>query len=122
MKMWEPNRWSRGFVYTTDDGLLVIASVDNTENHGRLLHVSLSYADHDPGWADARGLGDSMMPATCEHCLIIIKVKDLESATQQIHQGYHTDMTGTWRESWGDVVPRQAEAVLGRERNEEGGR
>lgn len=29
---------------------------------------------------------------------IIVRVKDLESAAQQIHQAYHQDRPQTWRE------------------------
>jgi len=30
--------------------------------------------------------------------LVAVKLTDLESAAQQVHQGYHTDMGCSWRE------------------------
>lgn len=39
--------------FTTDGGMAVIATIDNTP-HGVLLHVSVSYPDHAPTWEEIR--------------------------------------------------------------------
>lgn len=39
-------------------GLVVIATLDNTDRWGPLLHVSMSYSDHDPKWAEIRAIKD----------------------------------------------------------------
>lgn len=41
--------------YGTPDGMRVIVSLDPTP-HGMLRHVSVSYADRDPSWADLRAV------------------------------------------------------------------
>ena len=48
--------------HRTPDGMVVVASFDATP-HGLLLHVSASYADHLPSWADLGLLRAAFYPA-----------------------------------------------------------
>lgn len=48
--MLESARW------TGPKNLTVVASLDDTGAHGVLLHVSLSYPDRDPTWADMKAV------------------------------------------------------------------
>lgn len=41
-------------MWQCNDGLRVLGSMDETPNHGNLLHVSLSYEHRDPSWHDIK--------------------------------------------------------------------
>lgn len=76
----EDHEWAGGGSWTADPkrrerrGLHIIASVDNTERWGPLLHVSFSYERHLPSWADVKTVKatffgpdrDAMMVLPCE--------------------------------------------------------
>ena len=57
------------------DGLKVLATMDRTP-HGDLLHVSLSYADRDPSWADIRQVRDVFFPATVDAMMLLPRAED----------------------------------------------
>ena len=56
--------------WTCDDGMKVCASLDPTP-HGRLLHVSLSYADHYPTWKDIKAVRYAFYPATVDVAMML---------------------------------------------------
>lgn len=59
-------------------GLAVLASMDDTP-HGDLLHVSLSYADHDPPWSVIRAVRDAFFPADVDAMMVLPRAEDYVS-------------------------------------------
>jgi hypothetical protein len=64
-----------GYRYSTADGLRVIATMDSTP-HGNLLHVSMSYADHDPSWEDIRAVRDVFYPSDVDAMMVLPRESD----------------------------------------------
>ena len=56
--------------WTCDDGLKVCASLDSTQ-HGRLLHVSLSYPDRDPTWEDIKAVRYAFYPSNVDVAMML---------------------------------------------------
>jgi hypothetical protein len=57
-------------------GLRVAATVDNTPDWGPLLHVSLSYHDHDPPWDDIKAVRAAFYPATVDVMMMLPRAED----------------------------------------------
>lgn len=55
--------------------LHVLASLDATP-HGDLLHVSLSYPDHDPPWRVIRAVRDAFYPASVDCMMVLPRAAD----------------------------------------------
>jgi hypothetical protein len=71
-----PLPWSRdGRVWEGPKRLRIIASLDETA-HGDLLHVSLSYPDRDPPWADIRAVRAAFFPATVDVMMVLPRPED----------------------------------------------
>lgn len=66
---------SQGYGYRASDGMRIIASLDGTP-HGRLLHVSLSYADRDPSWEDIRAVRDAFYPEDVDVMMVLPRAAD----------------------------------------------
>ncbi len=64
-----------GAAWRSPDGLLVLASLDDTP-HGLLLHVSLSYKSRDPSWADIRAVREAFYPATVDVMMVLPQAQD----------------------------------------------
>jgi hypothetical protein len=64
-----------GAHWGSDEGMGVIASLDATP-HGRLLHVSLSYADHLPTWDDIKAVRAAFYPADVDCAMMLPAEKD----------------------------------------------
>jgi hypothetical protein len=58
------------------DGLAVLASSDVTPRWGALLHVSLSYADHDPTWEDIKLVRGVFFPADGDAMIMLPRQSD----------------------------------------------
>jgi hypothetical protein len=63
-------------IYDCGDGLTVIASLDDTPNHGKLLHVSMSYANKNPSWEDIRCVRDAFFSETIDTMMVLPKSAD----------------------------------------------
>lgn len=57
------------------DGMTVTASLDSTQ-HGRLLHVALSYPDHYPTWDDIKAVRYAFYPRDVDVAMILPKDGD----------------------------------------------
>jgi hypothetical protein len=53
----------------------VLGSMDPTP-HGNLLHVSLTYPDHDPSWKVIRAVRDAFFPATVDVMMVLPRAED----------------------------------------------
>lgn len=71
-----PNGHSQGIRYTGPKGLVVIATLDDTERFGVLLHVSLSYRDRDPEWTLIRAVRDAFYPNTADVMMVLPRAAD----------------------------------------------
>lgn len=56
-------------------GLMVMATVDHT-HHGKLLHVSLSYPDADPGWSVVKAVRAAFFPDGVDVGMLLPKARD----------------------------------------------
>lgn len=57
------------------NGLRVVASVDTTP-HGELLHVSVSFPDHDPDWDTLRRVQECYFGPDQDTMMVFPKVQD----------------------------------------------
>lgn len=73
---WEPSPYSQGARYSGPQELAVIASLDDTPQHGVLLHASLSYRDRDPDWATIRAVRDLFYPVDVDVAMILPREED----------------------------------------------
>jgi hypothetical protein len=62
-------------VFATANGMRVIASLDDTP-HGRLLHVSISYASRDPSWEDIKQVRSAFFPDDVDTMMLLPKAAD----------------------------------------------
>ena len=67
--------FGHGAHWRTRDGLLVIASMDPTP-HGLLLHVSMSYSNRNPKWAEIRAVRDAFFPSTVDCMMVLPRAED----------------------------------------------
>jgi hypothetical protein len=65
------NPWSYGGSWTGPSGLLVLCTLDSGEEHGPLLHVSLSYPQHHPSWRDIRLVREAFFPASVDVMMVL---------------------------------------------------
>lgn len=62
--------------WVTQDGLRVLASVDDADPHGELLHVSCSRADRLPSWDEVHAVRDALFPADADVMLVLPRRED----------------------------------------------
>lgn len=65
-KLFVKNKWGRvrevrHWVHAPT-GFVVMATIDNALEHGELLHVSMSYTDHDPTWEEIKAVRATLFP------------------------------------------------------------
>ena len=102
-----PAKWSRlrvppGMhphcsVYLRADGLLMVASVARYRDGGRWLHVSASYADHEPSWPTMCDVKDVLIG----HEKVAVQVHPRTSE----HYSLHPYCLHLWCRLDADVVP-----------------
>lgn len=94
-EVWHPHPHSTGAMYGGPRGLAVIASLDLTPTFGTLLHVSLSYRDHDPEWAVIKAVRGAFYPEDVDVMMVLPR----ESDYVNVHQfTYHLWQTPS---AWG---------------------
>lgn len=81
-------------IWVSLDDMRVIASLDETP-HGKLLHVSLSYLDKDPSWAEIRAVRDAFFPADVDAMMMLPQAQDYVNVHQH---AFHIWQTPT---EWG---------------------
>ena len=65
------------FVQSEDNtGLTVLASIDDTPRFGKLLHVSVSYRDTDPQWADLKAVRAAFFPGGVDVVMVLPRAAD----------------------------------------------
>lgn len=57
-------------------GFVVSAGVEDTDRWGPLLHVSMSYQDHDPGWDEIRAVRELFFPADMDAIMVLPRKSD----------------------------------------------
>lgn len=57
-------------------GLGIIATIDVTDHWGPLLHVSMSYDDHDPPWVEIRAIKDYFYGDQRDAMMVLPKKRD----------------------------------------------
>lgn len=55
---------------------IVSASLDNTPRFGVLLHLSMSYPDHEPTWAEIKGVRSLFFPSHIDVMMVLPKEED----------------------------------------------
>ena len=71
-ELWGDGQASSGYVFAhRQSGMRVIATLDDTEPHGKLLHVSVSYASHDPSWTEIRLIREAFFPNTVDAMMVL---------------------------------------------------
>ena len=88
---------SGGLGYLGEDGLTVVASYDATP-HGLLLHVSTSYRDRMPSWADLALIRAAFFPADKD----VIQVLPKQGEYVNIHQHclHLFEAPADWQGGW----------------------
>lgn len=64
------------FAWGTSNGLRVLASMDDSHEHGVLLHVSMSYRSRDPSWNDIKAVRAAFFPETIDVMMVLPKAAD----------------------------------------------
>src|SRR5262245_25700261 len=72
--------------------LSVLASLDDTP-HGRLLHVSLAYPDHDPDWATIKAVRAGFFPETVDVAMVLPRSDDYVNLHQHAFHLWQTPTT-----------------------------
>lgn len=75
------------------DGMTVIASLDLTPAHGRLLHVSLAYRTRDPSWKDIRLVRDAFYPETVDVMMVLPRAEDYVNTHEHCFHLWQTPTT-----------------------------
>ncbi len=75
--------------WSTGDQLRVLASVDETP-HGRLMHVSLSYAHKNPKWTEIRAVRDLFIPDTVDAMMVLPCAEDYVNFQQHTFHVWQT--------------------------------
>lgn len=79
-----------------DDGMTVVASMDNTQ-HGRLLHVALSYPDHYPTWEDIKAVRYAFYPRDVDVAMMLPQDGDYINIHEFCMQMWQTPVEwGLW--------------------------
>jgi hypothetical protein len=63
-------------MYDGPKGLSLICSLDDTPNHGILLHVSFSYAERMPGWDEIAAVKHALFPADVDAMMMLPAAED----------------------------------------------
>jgi len=66
---------SAGWRHTPTD-LVVSAGVEDVERWGPLLHISMSYSDHDPSWEEIKALRAIFFPMDCDVAMMLPRQAD----------------------------------------------
>lgn len=76
-------------------GLIVSAGIEDTERWGPLLHISMSYPDHDPKWEEIKALRDAFFPKDVDVAMIL--------PTEQFYVNVHRHCFHLWQTptTWG---------------------
>lgn len=74
-------------------GLLVFASSDRTP-HGRLLHVSMSFADRDPSWDEIKAVRAAFFPPDVDVAQILPRAGTYVNVAQ--HAFHLWEIPGEW--------------------------
>lgn len=69
---------SRGWIFQPTR-FVVSASLDNTARFGVLMHVSMSYPDHEPSWEEIKGVRYLFFPKHIDVMMVLPKVEDYVS-------------------------------------------
>lgn len=92
MSEYERQKQAHGLVdageWITSDRLLVVATIDNHE-HGKLLHVSLSYPKRDPSWGIIKAVRDAFYPPDVDVAMMLPRHEDFINVMPhcfQMHQ------------------------------------
>jgi hypothetical protein len=64
-----PFGWSAA--YSGPKGLRVIGTTDLTQAFGPLVHISVSYADRDPTWAEIKAARAVFFPPTMDAMMVL---------------------------------------------------
>jgi hypothetical protein len=76
LKLQGPGPAPNSLWWQTPNGLRVLASMDETPQWGRLLHVSMSYRSHDPSWDDIKAVRDVFFPDDIDVMMVLPKRED----------------------------------------------
>lgn len=90
-----PDPCSQGAIYETSDGLRVIASMDDTVEHGVLLHVSASRRDRDPSWDEIKMIREAFYPLSVDVMMVLPRAEDYVNIHEHCFHLWQTP------ESWG---------------------
>ncbi len=78
-----------GSYWLGPDRLSVIATIDATP-HGRLLHLSIAYPDHDPSWADIKAIRYAFYPRDIDVMMILPRDEDYVNVHEHCFQMMQT--------------------------------
>lgn len=82
-----------GHYWTTQNGLRVIATMDNTETHGVLLHVSLSRRDRLPNWDEMRVVKEAFFGDDIDAMMVMPKKIDYVNVAEYCFHIWQTPTT-----------------------------
>lgn len=82
-----------GKAWKTQNGVRVIASMDDTETHGVLLHVSLSRADRLPNWDEIRAIKEAFFGDEIDAMMVLPKKIDYVNQHQYCFHLWETPVT-----------------------------
>lgn len=86
---------SKGFHYLAPGKLSVIATVDDTEKWGQLLHISVALPDRLPSWPLMRAIRDAFYGADIDVMMVLPRRKDYVNEHEFCLQYWETP------EAWG---------------------
>lgn len=81
--------------YEGPKGLAVLATIDDSRSWGPLLHVSLSYSNRDPSWAEIKAAREVFFPADLDVMMVLPREQDY------VNLHGHTFHLWQTPESWG---------------------
>lgn len=86
-----------GKAYRCADGMVVIATFDPSP-HGVLLHVSVSYAYHDPTWNDLKQLRSAFFPDNVDVIQVLPRAGEYVNVHQHCFHLYQAPEV--WQGGW----------------------
>lgn len=89
------HRFAAGAAYSErkPDGLRVIATMDASHAHGTLLHVSVSYPDHDPSWRDLVAIKTAFFGTDIDAMMVLPRVADYINIHEHCFHVWQTPVT-----------------------------
>lgn len=85
---WSPiprcGRWQ------TANGLRVLASMDDTDHWGRLLHVSISYQSRNPSWDDIKAVRAAFFSDDIDVMMVLPKAADYVNVHEHTFHPWQT--------------------------------